>query len=233
MEASHHILMSAKWLREQGLPEECVRETMIWCAWPDLVKAIVPDGARTYIHLEEDLSCRGQLHATREDLSRVYLLPCLPPSHNFACASRIGVHLHLVQDRAYDRWISRYIGQRAGDTADSGYVYWRLDTGTPLTPVDVAYTKRWSWRQGYLDACGEYLSEDEKMGVWPRYLEEEIMPHVMASPYWDPRMESGMHEFWEYSMRQIRLPDAMRELCDDMSKTLSYALTEWQAELST
>lgn len=173
------------------------------------------------------------IHATREDLSRVYLLPCLPPSHNFACASRIGVHLHLVQDRAYDRWISRYIGQRADDTADSGYAYWRLDTGTPLTPVDVAYTKRWSWRQGYLDACGEYLSEDEKMGVWPRYLEEEIMPHVMASPYWDSRMESGMHEFWEYSMRQVCLPDAMRELCDDMSKTLSYALTEWQAELST
>lgn len=80
------------------------RELTFWSTMPDVILGKIGYEHRAMTHLEDDAWEKGgQLHLIRDDLSELYAADDMPKTKGIACAPAIGWHLHLLQDREYDK----------------------------------------------------------------------------------------------------------------------------------
>lgn len=226
MECFHHAIMSEKWMREHGYPEDMVEETLFWTMAPDMYTKVIGYQYRPLLHLEDPGYEGCAIHKTRENLAALYTSPCVPIPSKFACAARIGMHLHLVQDRAYDAWISQWI--RAKKNEDGQWVYHAAHTGEELDWYDIEYLKRWSWRCGYVHEIGDMLSASDLAG--------DTMPDVLmhyiditkTNQFFHPAMKSALGALWQVEMKQVSVPDEFADVEEELYTGLQKAWTAWK-----
>lgn len=222
--------MSEKWMKERSYPPEAVNEVLFWAMLPDMVLKVIGYHNRPMTHLEEPGYEGCAIHSTRKDLSVLYASPLVPVVRGLSCAAKVGLHLHLVQDRAYDAWISQWVDATRRD--DGTWAYACTRSGEELDWWDVAYLKRWSWRCAWAHEFGEDILNVEVGGE--HWLPEELMRYVdiaEANRFFHPEMKRCLGDLWKEESVQTHPPAKLLEYEDEMYEGLVRAWTAWEAEL--
>lgn len=262
METIHHAIMSRNWLRKQGLSDNDISQVLLWSMMPDILPALCGYSRRAETHLEDMSTAGSQLHATSRDMSPVYTTDIIsliedafanagysiaPPVS--PCAVRIGWLLHLLQDRAYDQWILKFVkwdrtdeshqrdrsgrkiegARRAASKQHAKTMRYRnASTGALLEEKDVSRLKRWSWRRGYETMSG--VSAGEAISRSAADIEEVIFSIRQDRSYL-PEMERALFFLWNDIDEQTALPAAFRFQSSEMERELFYAWAAWEKYL--
>lgn len=230
METLHHAIMSERWAKSRNMSDEMASELTFWSMAPDAFLALTGYSARPATHLEEPGYEGCALHRTREDLSALYVSPVVPVPVGLACAAKVGIHLHLVQDRTYDAWISEWVGA-VHDEECGAWRYFSKHGGHELSWTDVALLKRWSWRCAWIEELGNCLSESDLRG---ETMPDELIRYLniaKSNRFYHPAMEEALIELWTCEMEQSSPPEALAEHEKEMLDGLRKAWTAWESEL--